>query len=70
MAKVSHVTVCKDGCGRNWFLGPCNDPSQQMECGNGRCIYQELKCDNLDSCGDGTDESTDPPLSCGKTSWC
>jgi len=46
---------------------PCFDPSLQMTCSNARCIYQELQCDGLDSCGDNTDESTDPPQSCAST---
>ncbi|XP_078613125.1 uncharacterized protein LOC144882893 [Branchiostoma floridae x Branchiostoma japonicum] len=35
---------------------PC--ANAEFECGNGRCISRELKCDLADHCGDNTDESS------------
>ena len=33
----------------------------QFACSNGRCVQQSLKCDDLDDCGDNSDEE-----SCGE----
>jgi len=46
---------------------PCAE-ANQMLCGNGNCIYDSLQCDGFDSCGDNSDESTLPPLSCSSKS--
>ena len=35
-------------------------------CNNGRCIFNVLECDGLDSCGDNTDESTAAPTFCDR----
>lgn len=49
------------------ILDPCEDPSIELMCNNGRCVYQILQCDGLDSCGDGTDELTTAPSFCDGT---
>ncbi|XP_035693446.1 low-density lipoprotein receptor-related protein 3-like [Branchiostoma floridae] len=35
---------------------PCDNA--EFECGNGRCISRDLRCDLADHCGDNTDESS------------
>ena len=42
-------------------MSPCNET--QIEC-NGRCIVQSQLCDDIDDCGDNSDE-----IDCGKLSY-
>ena len=37
------------------FVVPCAD-STDIVCKNGRCISDTLLCDDIDHCGDGSDE--------------
>ncbi|XP_045402515.1 low-density lipoprotein receptor class A domain-containing protein 2 [Lemur catta] len=43
--------------------GPCG---AYFRCGNGRCIPPSLVCDHwgMDNCGDGSDQSSQPPADC------
>lgn len=34
-----------------------------LHCSNGKCVHQSSKCDNIDDCGDGSDE-LDCPVNC------
>ncbi|XP_578500.2 low-density lipoprotein receptor class A domain-containing protein 2 [Rattus norvegicus] len=45
-------------------LGPCGI---YFRCRNGRCVPWSLLCDNwnMDNCGDGSDQDSRPPASCG-----
>ncbi|XP_076823371.1 uncharacterized protein LOC143469522 [Clavelina lepadiformis] len=71
--QVSSISDRRTANFSGFYLGytddrdPCVDPSLEMRCNNDRCIYQELECDGLDSCGDNTDESTGSPSFCNGT---
>ena len=39
----------------------CTD--DEFTCRNGNCVTTGVVCDNIDNCGDGTDESSD---TCGE----
>nr|XP_054748855.1 uncharacterized protein LOC129254382 [Lytechinus pictus] len=34
----------------------CECTERQFQCDNGRCILDQLRCDSIDTCGDGSDE--------------
>nr|XP_018670160.2 uncharacterized protein LOC101242230 isoform X1 [Ciona intestinalis] len=46
---------------------PCSQPTEELLCANGRCVFNVLNCDGIDSCGDNTDEGTGPPTFCNQT---
>lgn len=52
---ISFNEVCSLIAGRKPTQRPCTQT--EYKCGNGNCISQHYVCDNVDDCGDLSDEN-------------
>ena len=43
----------------------CNEATN-FRCGNGKCVPKSWTCNNVDDCGDGSDEATTKGPMCGE----
>ncbi|XP_038066478.1 uncharacterized protein LOC119736537 [Patiria miniata] len=44
--------------------GPCTDEVTELKCRNGLCVPRTVRCDNVNNCGDNTDQLVSSPANC------